>query len=222
MGSSAILLAALVGPASCGQAPPAPMGHTLEGPVPVSATWAPSFEEVYRSGVSFQDFLEKASRRREMWERHYYDGEIEEEALSKASALTGTWRILAIAEDWCSDSVNTVPFLAILADAVPAIELRVINSEVGEDIMNAHLTPDGRAATPTVIVLGLHYEEVGCWVERPGELQAWARENRADLGEEFMPRKMAWYREDAGRSTVAEILAVIEAADAGRTVCEKG
>jgi hypothetical protein len=181
-----------------------------------------SLQEIYEQGVTFQDFLDQATRRKNLWTEHYGESSVPADILERARAVDGSWRILAIAEDWCSDSVNTIPFLALLADAVPAIELRVVDSEVGEAIMEAHLTPDGRPATPTVLVLDDAYEEVGCWVERPSSLQAWALENREGLGDDFMPQKMAWYKDDAGRSTLDEVLAVIEAAAAGQSICTKG
>ena len=127
-----------------------------------------------------------------------------------------------MAEYWCIDSVNTIPFLALLADAVPGIDLRVINSLEGAAIMEAHLTPDGRSATPTVLVLDRDFQEMGCWVERPSMLQAWAMENKKELGDEFGPRKMAWYEKDWGRSTLDEVVTVLEAAAAGRPLCETG
>jgi hypothetical protein len=192
------------------------------GPDERSADADESLQEIYEQGVTFQDFLEQATRRKNLWTEHYVQGAVPEDILERARAVDGTWRILAIAEDWCSDSVNTIPFLALLADAAPALELRVVDSEVGEAIMELHLTPDGRPATPTVLVLDRTYEEVGCWVERPSSLQAWALENRERLGDDFMPQKMAWYKEDAGRSTMEEVLAVIEAAAAGQSVCVKG
>jgi hypothetical protein len=56
---------------------------------------------------------------------------------------------------------------------------------------------------------------VGAWVERPAELQDWFLANRDGLRRrELMSQKHAWYVEDHGRSTVNEILALIE--NAGR------
>lgn len=183
----------------------------------------PRLEALYRSGREFADFLETADRRRDLWLRHYGKGEVPEDLLARAAALEGRWRILAIAEDWCSDSVNTVPFLALLADASDAIELRVIDSESGRDVLDAYRTPDDRTATPTILVLDGDYDEVGCWVERPAELQAWALETRPTLDDrQFLARKMAWYAEDAGRSTIREVLERIEAAAAGSRICEDG
>jgi len=196
----------------------AAFGGCSEGP----GTAADSFQDVYESGVTFEAFMADASSRKKLWDSNYGEGVVPDDILTRAQALGATWRILAVAEDWCSDSVSTVPFLALLSEQAPNVELRIVDSEVGRSIMEAHLTPDGRPATPTVIVLDQAFEEVGCWVERPSVLQDWALENRVALGDEFGPQKMAWYREDAGRTTLEEVLAVLEAADRGERVCDTG
>lgn len=176
--------------------------------------------QLYESGVPFADFLADADRRKEMWHDHYEGGDVSEPLLERARRIEGSWRILAIAEDWCSDSVNTIPFLALLVERVPGIEMRVIDSERGRALMEAHRTPDDRAATPTIIILDEAYEERGCWVERPADLQAWAMAERKDLSDrQFLDRKFAWYDADGGESTVREVIEVVEAAAAGSRIC---
>ncbi len=199
---------------------------TLDGPgdggPPELDPWT-DLETLYRSGLAFGAFLDQADRRREMWIAHYETGQAPPSLIERARAVGGTWRLLAIAEDWCSDSVNTIPFLALLSERVPGLDLRIIDSEAGRALMQAHRTPDGRAATPTVILLDAEYRKAGCWVERPAELQAWALEHRPRLDDrEFLRRKMSWYREDGGRSTVREIVELLERAAGGQAGCEGG
>ena len=215
MVSTAMLLLLAAGAVGCAADDPGRGGR------PVQAS--EELEALYRSGIEFTEFLAAADRRRELWVDHYENGAVPPEVLARASAIRGTWRILAIAEDWCSDSVNTIPFLALLAERVDGIELRVIDSDAGRGLMEAHRTPDGRAATPTVLILDSAYEVVGCWVERPSELQKWALASRPGMTDEaFLTRKMAWYRDDAGASTVGEMVDLIEAASGGRASCPTG
>lgn len=176
---------------------------------------------LYESGASWDAFLGAARARRDMWLRHATEGLVPADALARAQALPGRWRLLVIAVDACSDSVNTIPFLARLVAAVPQLEMRVISPSAGRALMAARPTPDGRAATPTVIVLNEAGEEAGCWIERPAALQAIAIEARAGGGTpDFASRKAAWYEADAGASTVNEIVAVLERAAAGARGCE--
>ena len=105
-----------------------------------------------------------------------------------------------------------MPYVARLVDAAPdRLALRVINSGTGRPIMEAHRTSDGRAATPTVVVLAGDGTLIGAWSERPSVLQAWVLEHKPTLTQsEFRDRKAKWYADDAGQSAVAEILALIE------------
>jgi len=202
------------GVAVCPSSPPAAVGER---------GLSDGLEELYRSGVEFEAFLASAEKRKETWERHYTEGDVDPNLVARATAVPGTWRILAIAEDSCSDSVSTIPFLALLAERAENVELRVIDSNAGSALMSLHRTPDGRGATPTVLVLDEAFEIVGCWVERPSELQTWALGAGAKLGSRaFLTEKMAWYEADGGRSTVAEIVTLIERAAADQTMCPTG
>ncbi len=114
-----------------------------------------------------------------------------------------------VAEDWCGDSVNTIPYLARLVEAVDGWDLRVIDSRRGADIMGAHRTPDGRSATPTVVLIDASDEEVGAWVERPQILQEWFLRSQDELEhDDLYAQKYKWYAEDAGEETVRELTEV--------------
>jgi hypothetical protein len=157
-----------------------------------------------------------------MWTSNYARGEPVAESVERAKAVSGKWRLLAVAEDWCGDSANTIPYIARLVEQVPALELRIVNSKDGRWVMEAHRTPDGRPATPTIVLLGPDYEERGCYVERPRLLRQWVAENKPKLGEdEFQSNKMAWYRENRGRATIDELVEILEAAARGEAVCER-
>lgn len=120
----------------------------------------------------------------------------------------------------CSDSVSTVPYLARLVEALDSVELRIVDSEDGRPWMEAHRSPDGRATTPTILVLDDEYRVRGCWVEQPAALQSWWLDvlARGDQAEEF-DRKMAWYEEEAGRETLREFVEVLEAAGSDEPIC---
>ena len=88
--------------------------------------------------------------------------------------------------------------------------MRVVNSTTGRAVMEAHRTPDGRAATPTIVVLGDDGKVVGAWSERPAALQTWYIDQKSVLTRaELLAQKTNWYTEDAGKSAVAEIVAIL-------------
>ena len=71
-----------------------------------------------------------------------------------------------------------------------------------------------------LILIDERWQEAGCWVERPAELQAWYLENPDGLSRrDLVARKMEWYYDDAGATTLAEIVGTIEAAERGERIC---
>jgi hypothetical protein len=179
-----------------------------------------SLAVVYREALSWDSYLAMADARKELWERNWRQAEVPADLLERARAAAGPWRILAITEFRCSDSVNTLPFLAKLAESVPGIELRAVNSTVGRFWMEAHRSPDGRAATPTFLLLDEEYRIRGCWVEQPAALQSFWLEivaRRAESAE--IRRKMEWYEGDRGGETLREFVEILEAAQRGETIC---
>lgn len=220
---AAALLAAALGAAPAAGASSCETVAGLDDVVSMPRTAGPSLEELYRSGLPFREFLETAERRRARWLRSWKAAAVPADLLARAERLRGEWRILAVAFDGCSDSIAVLPWVARLAEAVERLDLRVVGPDAGRELMETHRTPDGRAATPTLLVLDGAGEEAGCWVERPAALQAWAIDARPRMTEaEFVAEKTEWYRNDGGRSILAELLQVLEAAEAGAPACDAG
>jgi hypothetical protein len=194
------------------------LAATLCVPGPV-ALHADSLEAVYRGGRTWHEFYEAVDARHALWVRNWSRAEVPADLLARARSA-GPWRILVIAEARCSDSVNSVPYIAKLAERIPGLELRVIDSTVGRPWLEAHRTPDGRAATPTVLVLDDTFRIRACWVEQPAALQAlWLPIVARGEGSANMSMKMDWYAEDEGREVLREIVSLLEAAEGGRTIC---
>lgn len=189
----------------------------------VGTTAADTLRALYEGGRSFSDFLEGARSRRGQWRDHYAAAVVTSSVLDRARALGGPWRLLVVAEDWCGDSVNTIPYLAKLVDGVDGLEMRVIDSRVGRPLMEAHRTPDGRPATPTLLLLDGDWNLAGCMVERPGPLVSWYQENRAEKSSEELHEYLyAWYDRDQGATTVSEVVGLVAAARAGAPLCPGG
>jgi hypothetical protein len=169
------------------------------------------YAAIWAKATPFHEFLEKVRARQEQWRSRFANAAIDAGALNDARELPARRKILAIAEDRCSDSAWAVPYLAKLAAAVPdKIELRVIGRREGSGIQAEHPTPDGRRATPTIVVLDEHDRVVGVWVERPADLQKWYIGNKPTMGSDDLHDHMAkWYEDDAGRSTITEVLTIM-------------
>lgn len=178
---------------------------------------------LYVEGQPWTAFLGAVEARRSQWLENAARPLAPADAVARARALPGRWRLLVVAIDMCSDSVNTIPFLAQLVAQVPQLDMRVILPRQGRALMEARRTPDGRPATPTVIILDESGAEAGCWIERPAALQRIAIAAGAGGGTpEFAAQKAAWYAQDAGASTVGEVVALLEKAAAGARGCDAG
>jgi hypothetical protein len=177
-------------------------------------------EALYNRGKTYVEFRDAATRRKQAWREHYANAQVSDALRVRVTSIPGRWRLLVVAEDWCGDSANTIPYIAKLVDVAGNLDMRIVDSEAGRRIMESHRTPDGRAATPTLLLLDADFEEMGCWVERPARLQAWFLENEPKLDEEeLFDQKYAWYDTDRGQETLREIVELIESAGAGEPQC---
>ena len=166
---------------------------------------------------AYQTFLAAADSRREMWLRNSAKGKGDAEALRLGRSLGAGWRLLVVLEDACGDSANTIPYVASLVDSLGgAVAMRLVTSAEGRWVMEQYRTWDGRAATPTIVLLDAQGAAVGCWVERPGTLAAWERAESSKLSQqEFIRQKFAWYDRDGGATTQREVVAMIAGAAPG-------
>ena len=171
------------------------------------------YQSLFEQGITYEEFLDDAVRRRDMWLRNTEKAVVPDSIVSRLSGLKGSWNLLAIAVDACSDSANIIPYLATFAGRIPSIDIRIVDSDVGRNVMEANRTPDGRPATPTIAVLSEDFEPLGFLIERPSELQEWALENKAKMSsDEFLSYKFEWYDGDLGRSSMSEVVDIIVAA----------
>jgi thioredoxin family protein len=170
------------------------------------------YQALYGQGVTFAEFLEKARARRDEWRAHYNDATVSAALITRMRALPEKRHLLVVAEDWCSDSVNTVPYIARLIDGAPErLDMRVVNRETGKAVMEAYKTPDGRTATPTIVVLGDNWRVIGSWTERPSAAQTWFLEKqKTTMQKPLHDELLAWYEKDAGKTTVMEIADLVE------------
>lgn len=209
LGALVLSIALILAPGGADAPPEAPRDEVLRA--------------LYERGRTFDDFVGGARRRVELWQRLSAEGAVADAWVERARAVGGTWRILAVAEDWCGDSAYNLPYVARLVEAVDGLDLRIVNSSVGRALMESHRTPDGRAATPTFLLLDGAWEEAGCFVERPSPLMAWYLDHRTSLDTDALHEHIVdFYESDGGSATVADVVALLEEAAAGRPRCVVG
>ena len=166
-------------------------------------------EPLFERGKTWQQFLASVSAQRELWSKTESAVAVAPDLSDRAKRAGDGLQLLVVAEDWCPDSVFTIPYVARLAESA-GIPLRIFDRASGEALMRAHPTRDGRTATPT-IVLRRNGRDVGAWVERPSELQEmfFSMSTNAENARRFAERQ-TWYESDGGRTVLKEVLALIE------------
>jgi hypothetical protein len=158
---------------------------------------------------SWEQFLSGVATQRDLWLKNAARASVSPSLVERLKRVGNGLRLVIVAEDWCTDSVNTVPFITKLA-AAAHVDIRIIDRAVGAPIMNSHRTADGRAVTPTVVFVR-DGQDVGAWVERPAALQKMfsAMGRDAESRQRFAQRQ-SWYDADRGMTTLAEIVALAE------------
>lgn len=170
----------------------------------------PSLRERFYAGSTFGDLLARPKDNDDLWKSIYRKAAIDEETAVRLKAIESRFHLLVLNEDWCGDSVNTLPYLARLSEAADNLEMRILGRDKNRDLMDAHLSGKSRSI-PVVIVYDADFRERGWWGPRPGPLQRWAVEEGLALPKpDRYPLMRAWYARDKGRTTVSEILSIIE------------
>jgi hypothetical protein len=201
-----------------------PLGTpTMPAPaLAVAGTADSTLQSVFQRGVTFGQFVEKATARKEGWLRLQREATTPAALLARARAVGGTWSLLVIAADFCGDSMNSVPYAAVLVDSVPGLSLRIVTPAVGSAIQATHQTMDRRNATPTFVLLDSAGTDVGCIVELPAPLRQWTNKARGALTSDSLHNyRSTFYGKDKGVSISTEIVELLEAAKAGTPKCDR-
>lgn len=178
---------------------------------------------LYSSGQTFSDFLATAKARRAGWLGKADSAWVDDALLTRAKAVGGTWHIMAVAIDSCGDSMNSVPYLAKLAEMVPGLSLKIVLPVNARHVQDAHLSLDGRRATPTFVLLDENGRDAGCIVELPQEIRDWAHGVRSSVSSDSLHAGIrSFYVRSRGQGIIAEAVAMLEAAKTGSKHCLSG
>lgn len=164
---------------------------------------------IFDQGKSYEDFLSAADSRADVWKANTKRGRASAALVDRLKNASEGLRFVIVATAACSDSVHTVPYIAVLAREA-GVPLRIVEPSVGRPIQEAFKSVDGRTATATVAILRGD-KVVAAWVERPVALQTWILGPGAALSQnDRMDRKFGWYEWDRGESTIAELVDLVE------------
>ena len=179
--------------------------HTDTETTPREADW--------QQGMSFEAFLPTAEDNADLWSQNWERARVPADLVERAEGVPGEWKLLVLSEDWCGDASNTIPPLAAFAAAAGNVDLRMLSRDEHLDLMDAHLTDGTKRAIPVVLVLDGEGVERGWWGPRPADLQAWFYGDGQELEKAERYRELRkWYARDKGRTTIEEVVRIMEQA----------
>ena len=167
----------------------------------------------FLGGETFTEFLAKPKKYKDLWDALYKRAVVPEAILARAKTLRQPLHLLVLSEEWCGDSINTLPLIARLVEAMPGVEMRILERDKNLDLMDAHLTGKSRSI-PAIMLLDGDYSEHGWWGPRPAPLQEWViKEGLALPKDERSKVVRTWYARDHGVTSLTELLDRMEGAE---------
>lgn len=126
--------------------------------------------------------------------------------------VNGKQNWYVIAESWCGDASQSLPFIAKMAEASEGkINLFILLRDQNVEVMNQYLT-NGTRSIPKLIALDAQGEELFVWGPRPHEASLLMQQLKGDAtlsAEEKKERLHKWYADNKGNDTQEEILSLL-------------
>jgi hypothetical protein len=124
---------------------------------------------------------------------------------------------LVLSEGWCGDAAASVPILECLADASPILRMRILLRDDHTDLMDQFLTNGGRSIPKLIAMEAESGRVLFSWGPRPEPAQKlvndWKSKAEPEPYSEFVKSLQLWYARDKGKTTIQEIMALVDAAD---------
>jgi hypothetical protein len=163
----------------------------------------------FLAGETFDQLLARPKNNGALYDALYKRAIVRDVVNERAQLVRQSWHLLVLSEDWCGDSVNTLPVVARLTEAVQAIDMRIIGRDANPDLMDKHLSGIARSI-PVIMVLDSDYVERGWWGPRPRPLQDWVASHGLALPKDERYREVrTWYARDRGETALNELLDII-------------
>jgi len=111
------------------------------------------------------DYVAQMITNREAFARLLAEAPVRPEDREALAGLGRKIRILVITEDWCPDSLRTIPPVARLVDGLPNAELRIFLRDANPDVMDQYLKRGQFRAIPVFAVFDEEMHEIGRMIE---------------------------------------------------------
>ncbi|PHR45560.1 MAG: thioredoxin family protein [Fluviicola sp.] len=157
---------------------------------------------------AYLNYLKLNRSRQKRWLKTGVIHERVKQVVSKIKT-TQTWYI--ITEPWCGDAAHSIPFLKLIADLNPLINLNIVWRDTPPLMIEKYLTNGGKSV-PKLVIRDEKDRDLGVWGPRPEECQTIyldLKEKEAKF-EEVKVTLQNWYNEDKGHSLQNEMIDLLE------------
>src|SRR5262245_907718 len=116
----------------------------------------------FEAALDWPDYLESTVTNHPLWISLDRLVELPVDLVDRArlaAARANLRHVLVLAEDWCGDAVNIVPWVARLVEQLPGVDLKVLGRDANPDIMDAHLKGTSRSI-PVIILFDDQFREI--------------------------------------------------------------
>ena len=121
--------------------------------------------ERFALGLTVAEYVAQMHTNRDAFARLLAEAPLRPEDREAIATREGKIKILVITEDWCPDSLRTIPVLARLVDGLPHVEMRVFLRDDNPDVMDQYLKRGQFRAIPVFAVFDEEMNEVGRMIE---------------------------------------------------------
>lgn len=115
---------------------------------------------------SYEDFVERTPKNRERLAQVYSSVNIPDDMKQQIKEIKAKILMLVFAENWCSDTVLTLPIFFKLSELNENINLVIIPRDDYIEEFKEHFLTDGKAKIPLVLFLLDKSEEIHRFIER--------------------------------------------------------
>jgi hypothetical protein len=121
--------------------------------------------ERFAQGLTIPEYVAQMQTNQDAFARLLAEAPVRPEDREALRALGRKIKILVITEDWCPDSLRTIPAVARLVDGLPEVEMRVFLRDDNPDVMDQYLKRGQFRAIPVFAVFDEEMNEVGRMIE---------------------------------------------------------
>jgi hypothetical protein len=191
-------------------------------------------DRINRVGVKYQDYLDKLiddiikTDTDSLDEKARSKFETKRLNLQRSARIMKTYRVsdnlieeikrinepqtwMVITENWCGDSAQNLPYLALMAEENPNINFKIILRDSNPDIMDQFLT-NGTRSIPILVSFDINGNELFRWGARPKVAQDLFNQWKAEgiVKPELYKKLHLWYAKNKGQAIESEFLNILK------------